>query len=395
MAVPAMLCVDVEPDVRSLPLPAPLTWTGFEMLCQRAGAVRDLIGGQLTWFLRMDPQIERAYGSAGWVAERYARELRSLTDAGDELGLHPHSYRRDDARDTWVHDHADATWIEDCAATALTAFEEAFGSSCRAYRHGDRFMTAALACQLERAGVDVDLTLEPGMPEAASLHADEPATGVIPAVPPDCVAPFRRDGDRLLSVPLTSSLRLDHGTSGYGTLILWHPPALFSALLEVRLEDPGLTHLAFALRSDLPLHLHRWRWFEENLAHLGRRLPGGLCWMPAGDAAQKLPTPLGDPAWPPPSPSDLAASVPALVSRALEAAALDGVLLRREIDRLTTSIARSNADAADASRRYEELEASLSATQDTLAELRATRTWRAHERVAPVLRRLARLFTRT
>jgi hypothetical protein len=41
------------------------------------------------------------------------------------------------------------------------------------------------------------------------------------------------------------------------------------------------------------------------------------------------------------------------------------------------------------------MEDRLRAAQAELAELRATKTWRAHERLAPTLGRIARRFSRT
>ena len=151
MTIPAVLCVDVEPDLRRPSVPSAVTWGGFERLVADVDRLRKRLAepsgrpAQIGWFLRMDPQVEVVHGSVEWVAARYRDELEVLTEAGDELGLHPHSWRWDGAG--WCSDQS-ADWVAHCAHAALDGYERAFGEPCRSYRHGDRFTSPALVALL-------------------------------------------------------------------------------------------------------------------------------------------------------------------------------------------------------------------------------------------------------
>lgn len=98
---PVVVCVDVEPDACMVDGDDHDSWLGFERLLERTPHLRSRLATAtatgapvaFTWFLRMDPQVADAWGSAGWVAETYRAELAALTESGDELALHPHTYR--------------------------------------------------------------------------------------------------------------------------------------------------------------------------------------------------------------------------------------------------------------------------------------------------------------
>jgi hypothetical protein len=124
-----------------------------------------------------------------FIADRYQADLAQLVRVGDELGLHAHSYRWQDGLG-WVQDQADAEHVAHCARTSFDAYREAFGRPCRAYRHGDRFMSSSLAWVLADSDVHVDLTLEPGESAVAGLDRTEQNRGLIPHVPRDRVAPM-------------------------------------------------------------------------------------------------------------------------------------------------------------------------------------------------------------
>ena len=83
--IPALLCVDVEPDPRELDGLAAQPWVGFEKLVLATQGIRERLAAatgrpvQFTWFLRMDPQIAEVWGSPTWAAEAYERQLGELT----------------------------------------------------------------------------------------------------------------------------------------------------------------------------------------------------------------------------------------------------------------------------------------------------------------------------
>lgn len=322
--LPALLCIDVEPDARVPDQARPQPPAGFERLLPLVPRLRDRLASvtgvdaRFTWCLRLDPQIAEVYGAADWLATSYGHQLEQLRAEGDVFGLHPHSWRW---RDGWVSDQADEAWVAHCAQVGLESYRNAFGRGCEVYRHGDRFMSSPLARQIEEAGVRVDLSVEPGLPSAPGLEPGEATTGCLPdtrAVPhfayrpspgefriPD---PSRNDG--LLIVPLTPGLVVStHPTDGrlvptgsYETLVLWTEPDQFERMLRLRLRQPQLSHLAFAIRSDVALLPDAWATVERNLADIGRQLQlhDGHRWCTALEAAELIepppaaPTPTAD-----------------------------------------------------------------------------------------------------
>jgi hypothetical protein len=273
--LPIVLAIDVEPDPRRIPVRCSEPWSGFERLLGQIPRLRTQIAeatgrpAHFSWFLRADPQIEIAYGSARWGIDRYRAALDSLLAEGDEIGLHTHSWRWDhDLRD-WLSDQADSDWVGHCASVALQTYAEAFGRPCRVYRHGDRYWSEALWVQLAKAGVRIDLSAEPGMPASAGLSPSERATGEIPYLPADWYAPFRVGGHavRLMALPLTT---VATNPMHCETLVPWLDPKPFNRGLQIRLADPRLTHLAFAIRTDLTWLSPQWDRFLVNLGTLAR-----------------------------------------------------------------------------------------------------------------------------
>jgi hypothetical protein len=167
---PILICIDVEPLDRQIPLPASNDWRGVEETADLLEKFRREVhrwsgrSAHFSWFLRMDPQIETAYGSAEWGATRYSRLLARLRDAGDEVGLHIHAWRWDEAAARWVKDHGNSDWIEHCVDTGLSAFSANFGAPCRFFRFGDGYLDDRIVGLLAERGVAADLTLEPGYP---------------------------------------------------------------------------------------------------------------------------------------------------------------------------------------------------------------------------------------
>ena len=84
------------------------------------------------------------------------------------------------------------------------AFERTFGRPCRIHRFGDRWSSPPALRALDRLGVAVDLTVEPGQRGAARMDATRPATGRIPDYRAERSEP-RKVGDGLWSLPLSSA----------------------------------------------------------------------------------------------------------------------------------------------------------------------------------------------
>ena len=225
----------------------------------------------------MDPQVEQTWGSPDWVAKAYAGPLGELVDAGDELGLHTHTYRWDAGLGEWITEHEDAAWGERCVTTGLDAFETAFGHRPTAHRGGAHFISGAMLACLDDRGVTVDLTVEAGLPPrggAPGVRANgcSPDYRAVPTRPyrssprmfpaPDPVNPAGP-----LLIPLTSAVAIRRRRA---PLPAWASPLRFATRLAVELLPPAPPVLAFALRSDAALGPW-WDAIATNLGHLARR----------------------------------------------------------------------------------------------------------------------------
>ncbi|HSO95961.1 MAG TPA: glycosyltransferase [Acidimicrobiia bacterium] len=301
------MCFDIEPDARAPKGRKPEPVAGFEKLFPAVRSMRDRLEAAsgrpttFTWCWRIDPQIAEIYGAATWLVDRYERELTDLAVAGDEFGVHPHSWRWEGR---WVSDNADPDWVSHCIDVGLEGYEKSFGEPSRVYKHGDNFMSNAVARQLDDAGVAVDVSLVPGMPAARRLSPAEETTGWLPdtrTVPSHVYRPARDDfrlpdrtrHDGLVLMPETTGVTLAFQpvngrvvpTGWYEPLVLWLEPEHFREMLQVRLDAPSLTHLLFGVRTDTVLHPGHWANVEANQAELGRQLRGRHQWCTASAGA--------------------------------------------------------------------------------------------------------------
>jgi hypothetical protein len=191
--LPILLCFDVEPDPRVMQLDEKADWVGFELLVDFVNGTRPRLAEasgapvRFNWFLRMDPQVGKVYGSPSWVVDRYGAVLEELEAAGDEIGLHIHPWRWEDDRG-WVADFEDPEWGRFCVETGFAAYAETIGRPCRSVRFGDRWLTADIQRLAASLGARYDLTVEPGHRPAA-LH--EPTIGLMPDYSPSPHRPYR------------------------------------------------------------------------------------------------------------------------------------------------------------------------------------------------------------
>jgi hypothetical protein len=285
--IPIVLCFDVEPDDRAVDPKNPGPWRGFEDQVQRIAPLRERLSKLsqepvvFTWFIRMDPQIAATWGSPSWAAESYGNVFAQLRKSGDELGLHTHLWRWDDAAAEWTTDHDEPAWGTHCLTEGLDAFESAFGTSCPVYRGGDRFLSGEMLARLETRGVKADLTVEPGIAPTGTPIAGERARGLTPdyrgvptqpyrSSPATFPAPDPAKQSGPLLVPLTTGPAL---RGGWGRIIgIGAHPSLFAARLLAELLRGPPPVLVFALRTD-PTHLRMWSAVVKNMEHLARH-PG-------------------------------------------------------------------------------------------------------------------------
>ncbi|HET7237255.1 MAG TPA: hypothetical protein VFK59_12585 [Actinomycetota bacterium] len=315
--IPLLFCIDVEPDEHVYPPDDPSPWSGFEALVAESARLRErmttLTGepARFVWSLRIDPQIEEAYGDAAWIVDRHRRFFDEVMTLGDAVGVHPHAWRWDRTQRVWFADHEDADWVERCMEMCFEGYVSRFGGPPPHHRFGSRFASERVLATVERFGTRFDLTLEPGEPpEPPGERLGGIWKGEIPDMRQVPRRPYQPDGSdlrrpveggqrRLWTIPLTAGVlplrrrplriadrlshpvRSAHGLArragrvldrmrphpldgepapAYRVLRLWNdwPPmtdlwdAAFASLDEVELP-----YLAFAIRSDMEPLLER------------------------------------------------------------------------------------------------------------------------------------------
>jgi hypothetical protein len=198
--IPVILCIDVEPDEHVYPLERPSPWHGFELITRRLPRLRRNLeeatgeAVRFSWDLRMDPQIDSAYGSPTWAVHRYRPVFDDLLEHGDVLGVHPHAWRWDPSARVWISDHADQSWVDRCVEMSFQAYGEAFGERPAFHRFGTRFMSTPTMNLVRELGGRIDLTVEPG---ETPLGPGEFQGGVLSGETPDFTnaprVPYRPD----------------------------------------------------------------------------------------------------------------------------------------------------------------------------------------------------------
>jgi len=178
-------------------------------------------------------------------------------------------------------DDANPQWVDHCIVSSCDAFERVLRHRAAAHRFGDGFLSEAIVGTLDRLGVRVDLTLEPGV-NGRVTHRNEVHT----AVATDCGqaprTPYRpaRDDFRTasgtnarrisllplstcqvpwyLQVPRRLYHRVRPAADGMNAaeplraVVAVHPglrPYLFRRLIDRLLGSSATTHLALIVRS--------------------------------------------------------------------------------------------------------------------------------------------------
>ena len=184
--IPVILCIDVEPDKPFNHRAKPMAWEGYRNAVDFFSGVRPQLETStstpvhLSWFYRMDPQIEEIHGSPGWAITNYPDQAATLAAAHDEFGLHTHPFRWSEKTDSWIQDYGNQRWVEHSIRMAFDTFSRELNRPCVSFRFGDRWMNNRTFRLLESLGVRYDLTLEPGGRQMPSYHGSVPYTGFIP-----------------------------------------------------------------------------------------------------------------------------------------------------------------------------------------------------------------------
>lgn len=303
--IPAVWRIDVEPDQHQ-PRAGQDAWDGFVATVALVSDVRRRLetrSGRVvrpTWLLRMDPDIERCFGHADFVVRRHTALFDQLTATNDPLGVHVHHYRWNAERGVAFSDHADSGWTTHCLTAAANAFRSTFGTPVLRSSHGGYFLTEDLLDTAVELGIEVDLTVEPGVPPKNSdpslgAYATAPSTDFVecprrPYYPSrralGVPAPSRADSRPILIVPLTAYDYESALRPWYRQLIrtllkrsdthlplnpwkYWPTPRVYWDLVARAADEQPVRYFAFAMRTDAPsAHSHqRVRELLEYLPH--------------------------------------------------------------------------------------------------------------------------------
>jgi GT2 family glycosyltransferase len=294
---PLVLSIDVEPDERLIDPAARPRWAGFEAMLPEMRRFRRQLAEatgapvRFCWLVRVDHQIERAYGRADWGLQQYQRELAELRAEGDTIGAHAHSWRWDEREGTWVADHGDSAWVAHCVRQALTTFRQATGEPARVFSHGDEFLSNDLVGLLEQLGVRRDLTIAPGNQPRPGMVASEQATGSLPdyrglpRVPyQPSLSDYRKPGirrrRRLWLLPHTTGLAANPyapaATAGVAShpLLIGAPLVVNRQLFDAYWQRFPLSVICAIARSDVflnPFNADQFRQFIGYVADHPRR----------------------------------------------------------------------------------------------------------------------------
>lgn len=272
--MPAVWCIDVEPDVYA---PAGEAWTGFAatvaLVDRLRGPLSEAAGHPLrvTWTLRMDAAIERMCGGADFLLRRHGDLIDHVAAAGDSFGLHTHTYRFDEERKAWFSDHVDPAWARHCLELGVHTFTAGFGYRPRVNHMGSFYLSDEVVEASAAAGIEVDLSVEPGL---APIPAERSVGGRANAPSTDFrdspTRPHRRADGRILLVPLSSydtmgalmsrTRRIARRVAGrpptgLRPLSMWRPwpsPQVYWNLVGRMLDEQKHPYFAWVTRTDTP-----------------------------------------------------------------------------------------------------------------------------------------------
>jgi hypothetical protein len=170
-SVYVVISCDTDPDREGFLDGIPsgrLTWRGPT---EGIPAVKDLVRGVtdsagrepvFTWLLRADEQIHRLEGDYAWFPKTHQPLLKSLEQGGDELGWHPHFWRRDGENGSWFQEIEDIDWQVDMLRHAHRELARALPTPPQSVRMGWTYHNNRTYQTLEELGIAADFSALPG-----------------------------------------------------------------------------------------------------------------------------------------------------------------------------------------------------------------------------------------
>lgn len=269
--IPVLLCFDIEPYEKYASVGE--SWNGFPqtvdlLSCFRA-RLENASGAAVhfSWFVRMDPQVATLHGNASWPVKKYLHQFNALRAAGDEIGLHVHSWRLDGGG--WYSDFQNEEWILHCIESSYETYREVFGSLPYAFRFGDRWIDDNTMNLVDSLGFQCDMTIEPGMvgfpveaEKESLMRGKKPNYRNLPSRPYhpnrfDCHrAGTGQDALRLWEIPISTAPLEDteygkQGNTWYETMYLAHRADIVCAYINSVVSSTTLKHIALLARTDI------------------------------------------------------------------------------------------------------------------------------------------------
>ena len=169
----AVIGCDVDPDrlgfLDGVPQPSDgLSWRGAR---EGIPALKELLHGVtdeagrapvITWLIRADEQVRELEGHDGWFARTHEPLLRSLRASGDELGWHPHFWRRGHGTRTWYQEIEDIDWQVEMLHQAHEDLVTCLPGPPTSVRMGWAYLNNRACRALEDLGIAVEFSAIPG-----------------------------------------------------------------------------------------------------------------------------------------------------------------------------------------------------------------------------------------
>lgn len=164
---------DADPDRRGfldgVPPPSEgLSWRGvtdgIPAVKSLLHSVTDSTGREpvITWLMRADEQVRRLQGDYAWFVRTHPPLLRSLQESGDELGWHPHFWRRDAEDGPWYQEFEDVDWQVEMLHQAHRDLVTCFPGPLKSVRMGWAYLNNRTCRALEDLGIAVEFSAIPG-----------------------------------------------------------------------------------------------------------------------------------------------------------------------------------------------------------------------------------------
>lgn len=156
---------------------------------------------RFTWFVRVDNQIKELHGDAAHLLSKHWDMWQRCIAEGDEIGWHPHLYRREG--DEWVQEK-DEHRLESAMVESFAALR-ARGMRPEASRIGEAYCSNGILAVLEKLEMRCDSTAMPGrVRQDTHRNIDWAGTPVLPYRPSR--ADYRRPGQparKLVEIPMS------------------------------------------------------------------------------------------------------------------------------------------------------------------------------------------------